>query len=203
MSLIYACFYAVDAFFWLSGFFLAYVCADVNKIKYLRFSKPGSSLMAILHRLMRIWPCFAFMVIFWWQVAVHLGQGPIWNSAFHNNCDEDWWKNITFTDVYMERPATCLGWGWYLSNDMAMFLVSLICLNIYSHSRRCGYFSIFCTICIGLFLDLSIADESNMKVSIGKNMDEDEDFYFRPQFRSTPYFIGLLLGILYRNFSND
>lgn len=54
--------YSVDMFFWLGGFFSAYMLFDKNKIKLVK--KNGLSIFGfLLHRIMRIWPCYAIAIL--------------------------------------------------------------------------------------------------------------------------------------------
>ena len=89
IALVLASYYAVDAFFWLSGFFLAYVCADKNKLKSFKKNPTITCLAAVANRLLRIWvkikflliifqPCYFIVIFFLWGVADHLGNGPVW-----------------------------------------------------------------------------------------------------------------------------
>lgn len=51
-----------------------------------------------------------------------------------SNCST-WWKNALFIDNLLGGITSgnnCIPWGWYLSNDMQLFIVSLIPLYIYA-----------------------------------------------------------------------
>lgn len=67
-AIFFASFYAVDTFFWLAGFFLAYVTTDDKKLKLFKITKPLTFLVAILHRLMRLWPVYLIVILFSWGV---------------------------------------------------------------------------------------------------------------------------------------
>ena len=95
-----------------------------------------------------------------------------------------------------------------LNNDFILCLISLLCMIIYSRSRLIGYSFISVLLALGLSLDIWRAYKVELLVSAdmswpGPGIQSDNDFYFQPWFRSSPYFIGLLLGIIYRNYSND
>lgn len=67
-AIFFASFYAVDTFFWLAGFFLAYVSTDDKKLKLFRITKPLTFAVALLHRLMRLWPAYLMVILFSWGV---------------------------------------------------------------------------------------------------------------------------------------
>lgn len=96
----------------------------------------------------------------------------------------------------------CIGWGWYISNDIFMFICSLACLGVYSHHKKSGYALIALVLAGGLAADCYKAWKDEMMVMIGLE-DMNMEFYFKPYYRSGPYFLGLLLGILYRNYTTD
>lgn len=64
--MIFACFYSVDVFFYLGGFFLAYVIAENKTIRKFNIKRPLVILITILHRLVRIWPAFCLGLFCFW-----------------------------------------------------------------------------------------------------------------------------------------
>lgn len=78
---IYSTFYAVDAFFFLSGFFVTYTTLDAKRIRHLKFHKPLSLLLAILHRLIRLWPALIVVIFFFWKISGYFVTGP--NTQIH------------------------------------------------------------------------------------------------------------------------
>jgi peptidoglycan/LPS O-acetylase OafA/YrhL len=73
------CLYSVDIFFWIGGFFLGFVMADTKKVKAM--NRPGvygplSLVMAVVHRVLRIWPCYIMTMLFLKYVIAHIGSGP-------------------------------------------------------------------------------------------------------------------------------
>lgn len=65
-----SCLYSVDVFFWLGGFFLAYVVADEKMAKQLSFKNPIKVVLAYIfatiNRLFRILPCYFIVLMFYW-----------------------------------------------------------------------------------------------------------------------------------------
>lgn len=71
----FAALYSVDVFFYMSGFFLAFIA--LGKLEKMR---PGckSFIILALHRLFRIWPTYAIAILFFWKVLPYMGNGPVW-----------------------------------------------------------------------------------------------------------------------------
>jgi len=66
----------VDTFFWLSAFLASYQLLVSMKLNGGRL--PASKLMLILNRAIRLWPLYAFTLIFYWRFIVLFGgEGPM------------------------------------------------------------------------------------------------------------------------------
>jgi peptidoglycan/LPS O-acetylase OafA/YrhL len=74
---LYDMMYAVDVFFWLGGFFLGYVMCEERKAKAMG-KNPASVFLAILHRLLRIWPCYLLCIAVNSYIIPYIGSGPRW-----------------------------------------------------------------------------------------------------------------------------
>lgn len=48
----------------------------------------------------------------------------------------------------------CMGWGWYLQNDMQIFVFSLPLIFLYTKNRLFGYISLVCLIILGISLNI-------------------------------------------------
>lgn len=54
--------YSVDMFFWLGGFFFGYILFESKKLKLIQ--KNGFSIiLLLLHRILRIWPCYVIAIL--------------------------------------------------------------------------------------------------------------------------------------------
>ena len=112
--------YAVDVFFFMSGFFFTYIF--MIKLSKMRFNFLVY-ISTLIHRVYRILPLYALLILFMVRVMPWLGSGPIWNDFvknFSGICHGRWYYNMMFIDNYFNTFKTgyCFGWGWYLSNDI-------------------------------------------------------------------------------------
>jgi peptidoglycan/LPS O-acetylase OafA/YrhL len=84
---LFSCLYSVDVFFWLGGFFLAYVVADEKQARNFNMKKPVKVLIsfffAIVNRVFRILPCYFVVLMFYWKISPFLGASPTWD--IYNN----------------------------------------------------------------------------------------------------------------------
>ena len=66
--------FAVDVFFYVGGFLLAYVFVKEGQ------NTLGKYPLAIVQRFLRFWPSYLFAILIFYSVYLHLGQGPHWAS---------------------------------------------------------------------------------------------------------------------------
>jgi hypothetical protein len=96
----------------------------------------------------------------------------------------------------------CMGWGWYLQNDMQIFILSIPLLFLYSRSRMGAYLLIQALIGGSLAYNFH-AVQTGHYVAITHRSDFAKwstyfpNVYIKPWTRCPPYFYGLTLGLLY------
>ncbi|KAG8181950.1 hypothetical protein JTE90_026891 [Oedothorax gibbosus] len=118
-------FYSVDSFFLLSGFLLAYLFFEMSaknngKVPWLYF---------YIHRYVRLTPVYMIMLGFQTTIFSYMGSGPLWTSnEIDKNCGQYWWRNLLYINNFFDATEMCVGWSWYLANDMQFFVISPIIL---------------------------------------------------------------------------
>lgn len=65
-------FLAVDVFFWIGGFLVAFSVLRAHTKKLIKYP------MAIVHRVLRFWPSYIMTLLIFYSVYLHLGGGPLW-----------------------------------------------------------------------------------------------------------------------------
>lgn len=96
----------------------------------------------------------------------------------------------------------CMQWGWYLQNDMQLFIFCMVILAIYSKSRFGAFLTIFFSCAANFAYVMAETYENSEKwmthISDAANSARYQlNIYFKPWGRCPPYLYGLLLGILY------
>ena len=160
--------------------------------------------LAILNRLLRIWPSYIVAILIFYSIFMHLGEGPNWQIVVGQVglCDM-MWRSLLFVDNFVKNGTEmCMNWGWYLQNDMQMFVVSAFFILIYKKNKFFASFSIILTILTSYAYTMSYNYTHHYKVPIhledfGPDDTSFTNLYIKPYSRCPPYLIGLLLGIGY------
>ena len=112
---------AVDSFFYLSGFLLAWLTLDALDKKKGRFGVKGVC-MATLYRYLRLIPSLAFALMIYYKMTQFAsGNGPFswrFQHSITRRCDTTWWVELTYAMNFYpyDTDAVCMGWTWYLGN---------------------------------------------------------------------------------------
>jgi peptidoglycan/LPS O-acetylase OafA/YrhL len=69
---VIAAFFAVDVFFFIGGFLVAYSFLRERSKNPLKYP------MAILHRILRFWPSYIVTILVYYALFLHTGSGPFW-----------------------------------------------------------------------------------------------------------------------------
>ncbi|XP_071854821.1 nose resistant to fluoxetine protein 6-like [Apostichopus japonicus] len=118
--------YAVDTFFVLSGLLLTFLT-----LKHLK--KLNGKLNWVLfyfHRFWRLTPLYMICIGIWSSLLIHIGNGPDkieFLQSAKKVCAENWWANFLYINNLVPYPGSvnlCMGWSWYLANDMQFFIIT-------------------------------------------------------------------------------
>ena len=96
----------------------------------------------------------------------------------------------------------CMAWGWYLQNDMQIFIVSIPILYLYNQRKKFAYILIWVIVGLSLIYNF-IEVQRNSYVTVAHRADFAKwatyflDVYTKPWTRCPPYLYGLTLGLLY------
>jgi peptidoglycan/LPS O-acetylase OafA/YrhL len=67
-------FLAVDVFFFIGGFLVAYSFLREKSKSILKYP------MAVLHRVLRFWPSYIMAILLYYSVYIHSNSGPLWKA---------------------------------------------------------------------------------------------------------------------------
>ncbi|XP_072168994.1 nose resistant to fluoxetine protein 6-like [Diadema setosum] len=207
--------FAVDSFFFLSGFLLTLL--TLRKMK----EKDGRIPWAWLyfHRYIRLTPTLGALILVLIYVLPNLGQGPVWFGVQRtvNNCHSYWWTNILYINNFHPGiTKDCVEWGWYLANDMQFFVLSPLILLPLFWFTAVGVLGLVTT-CLASFIttailmskyDLppglfaattSVFVPSANGLSASDGVAYQNKIYIKPYCRIPPYLVGMAMGyIIYR-----
>ena len=204
-------FFSVDSFFFMSGVLVAYLTFRQMKRRNGRFPY----VMYYVHRYLRLTPVYAFVLFFTWFLIMHLGDGPNYKAQWiggvaWNNCEKYWWTNFLYiNNLYPWKLGDeCIGWSWYLANDMQFFVISpLIIIPMYF------LFPLGAAIA-GIFLFVSFSITAGLTAGFdfqastfaafayqyvppdNITLSSQDLLYIKPYHRIQPYLVGLVLGYL-------
>lgn len=103
--------FCLDIFFFLGGFFMAWQILGRDLIN----NSCMKYVLLILYRYMRFLPLLFFVLIFNWQILVHMSNGPVWYFVDRNakTCDS-FYRNLLMFSNFYDSDASCCAWTWYV-----------------------------------------------------------------------------------------
>jgi peptidoglycan/LPS O-acetylase OafA/YrhL len=159
-----------------------------------------------LTRLIRIWPVYVFVFLFYWNFFGFFIDGPLSGYLYNKEsaaCDVEWPFLVTFTSnfFYNTNSFGCLHYYWYLSNDIQYFIIGVILLFIYAKSKV-GFIISFISLnslTIGLEIWSILENEPGNNIMDFKtnNFNEYNTAIYAWSF---PYFMGFLLGMAFSKY---
>ena len=197
-------FFAVDVFFYMSGFLTFYL------LTLKMYPKRGCANfpMLIFHRWFILFTPALFCVLLANYVFHLFRNGPFFNQSWNMNCNgSNWWASLLFINniVPWGSGNQCMSWFWYLANDFEFFLISPLIIFTYCRNRICGYIFIFALMLGNIISTMVLTAVHNLGIII--TMDNSADFfdliYMKPWSRFAAYGVGALLGFLYYEYKQN
>lgn len=201
MAIMYAT-TSVDSFFALSGCLVAYL--TLRELKKVGGAKKLNWFMFFFHRFWRLTPPYMLILLVSTILYQYMGNGalkPDREYSVAEPCRDSWWTNLLYINNFAKTDRSCMGWTWYLADDMQMYILSpLIFLPLFYNVIVGGIVS-------GVFLLASIittaviAHENEYPVQSASpfaptrmNENYHVTIYIPFYTRICPYVIGLLTG---------
>ena len=202
---LYSAHFAVDTFFWLSGFLMA-----LGLVPKLGTAAQPHIWQVYLHRFLRICPLFMFVLFLTWVISPYIGAGP---RGYHiddvnEHCAQYWWTGLFF--LHHQIPdwlgIGCLGQSWYLGTDMQLFLVLVPVLYLYSYRRDWGW-GCFAGLCVVAVVTSGFVTWKYQFSVMAKSVENVQNhyssrYYVQPYCRCAPYVLGVTCAILYLTHSS-
>ncbi|OMJ91132.1 hypothetical protein SteCoe_6396 [Stentor coeruleus] len=201
--IIYAGVYAVDTFFWVSGFLFTFLALmEIDKTYEFTYKK---IFMAYIHRILRITPTYMFCLFFFWALQKYLGNGPLYteiDKLYNPDCEEYWYANLLYYNNFVPdwKSSFCFGASWYLAADMQLFVFVPLILWLYVRVKKIigwVYVGIMCCSCC--IASGIVAKHYNLNVSFWTTSQGDDYlnyYYYKPYSRLAPYSLGFACGLI-------
>ena len=207
-------FFSVDTFFFLSGLLVSYL--TLREMKRRNGCFPF--LTYYLHRYLRLTPTYMFVLFFIWALSIYMGNGPTFQSnmqAVSGYCKSYWWTNLLYINNFhpSDFSKECMGWAWYLADDMQFFVISPLLLIPLYHWLPAGLIAVAVLLAASIGVTGFIAGYYGFPANLfapilfGTDIrptnfpDEFSEIYGKPYCRISPYLVGIILGyVFFKNY---
>mmetsp|Transcript_15489 Transcript_15489/g.27167 ORF Transcript_15489/g.27167 Transcript_15489/m.27167 type:complete len:619 (-) Transcript_15489:168-2024(-) len=183
---------SVDTFFFLSGFLLSHLT-----LKELRQSRMNVS-MAVVMRYLRLTPSLAFVMLIYYQIWPHLAYGPFavtLEQSIVQRCQGSWWSELTYTMNFIpfDSDKVCMGWTWYLGDDMIFFVFGIAILPLYHRRKILGWLCVLALIGASLGVTAWLIAKHHLSVYVFDAHYAQYSYwaYSKPYCRAPAYLVGL------------
>mmetsp|Transcript_2685 Transcript_2685/g.3142 ORF Transcript_2685/g.3142 Transcript_2685/m.3142 type:complete len:565 (+) Transcript_2685:330-2024(+) len=195
-------FFAVDMFFYMSGFLTFYLLTLKMHPKRGWANFP----MVYFHRWFRLFTPAVFCILLCNFIFIHLGSGPDYNESWDMGCQKYWWSSLIFiNNIVPWNQVSCMSWFWYLANDFEFFLISPIIIFVYCRSRVAGY-GLTGAVMLFNFIHVMVMT-AKYDLGIMLTLDNPADFmgltYLKPWSRFSSYGVGGIIGFMYFEYKRD
>ncbi|XP_013412597.1 nose resistant to fluoxetine protein 6 [Lingula anatina] len=192
--------FSVDTFFVMSGLLVTYLT--------LREMKKGSGRFRVnwglyyFHRFWRLTPPYMLVMMVYVPTFYLWGNGPGWpKGGIDPNCKNYWWANILYINNLLDMSKMCMGWSWYLANDMQFFVISPLILFPLFWKELIGLV-ILLILLLGSFIATGVLANVNHLEPSSQYSQQSQEYmeilYMKPWTRIGPYLVGMVAGyILY------
>ncbi|XP_071490397.1 O-acyltransferase like protein-like [Diadema antillarum] len=203
--------FSVDTFFVLSGFLVTFFTLKAIDSKKLQSTFSWG--VFYFHRWWRLTPVYMAAMGIFVLLMPHFAEGPH-NEGFHdymrNACVNVWWTHPLYINNFYPWPydlnIACMGWTWYLANDMQFFIISPIILVILYKSRKAGLALITSLMAVSLSSLAALTwyygytynpygTQPPYNDNLGDNPLKDTT-YAKPYTRIPTYLVGMVTGYI-------
>ncbi|XP_030747254.1 nose resistant to fluoxetine protein 6-like [Sitophilus oryzae] len=189
-------YFAVDTFFYLSGFLIAYQYFKAMGEKSM-VQQAVSIPQMIIHRYLRITPALLMLFLYGVYISKFVGSGPmayLVNQSVERPCKEHWWSVFLYIQNYYNFTDLCYTHLWYLSTDWQLFLLAPLILipTALQYRRRFNWV-------LGSLLGLNLIFVFIPLWTKLQFREYDPTFReYDTQSKLTDYFLGFTLGFYMR-----
>ena len=201
--------FAVETFLIISGFLTFHVLnrklSRRQNSRSVLFRYMTSIPKLFVARAFRVLPLYLVTLLFYTQIAPHMGGGPFWYqwTALLKPCHDYGWTNLLFVNNFVPfggpTTETCFYHSWYLAVDMQLFLLSSVLVFWHQENPRHGkqatavlwFLSMFATTFLAFSRRWSINTFDGAAVA-----RYDAEAYAKPHVRAQSYLTGVFVAMI-------
>ncbi|CAE7252500.1 nrf-6 [Symbiodinium natans] len=184
---------SVDTFFFLSGFLLSHLT-----LKDLQRGGGVNQLLAILLRYLRLTPSLALTMLVYVGILPYLASGPFALSlqdSIFRRCTGSWWSELTYTMNFIpfDSDKVCMGWTWYLGDDMIFFILGIAIIPIFHKAKLLGWFLLLVLTGTSLGITAGLIAKYHLSPYVFDQHYTEYSYYAysKPYTRAPAYFVGV------------
>ncbi|KAI5642782.1 acyltransferase family domain-containing protein [Phthorimaea operculella] len=195
--------FVVDTFLLLGGTLVVYT--TVGKITGFGLLKKLH--LFYLHRMLRMFPLLATVVLLQASIFFWIADGPDWNTvAFDTeNCRTYWWATLFYLNNFINIGDRCILHSWYLAIDFQLYIISPLVLIWCLNGKKAQAWT---ALTAGLLISLAICASWSFHVQLpgwlfaverpgGSSFDDyHKKYYYNTMTRAPPFFVGMLFGYI-------
>jgi len=188
---------AVDVFFYLSGFLVAYLVLKEMNAKRGRVNW----MLFYFHRYWRLTPVYAFTILVYTNLVPYMVQGPFqyqFRTLKTDLCVRYWWTNMLYINNFypVHSEDACLGWSWYLANDTQFYIITPAILILYYRNKRAGWVLVSLLTSVCLMINAILSYHYRVGPLDPNNTVYSSFIYGKPYARIAPYLVGIFSAFL-------
>ncbi|XP_022092124.1 nose resistant to fluoxetine protein 6-like [Acanthaster planci] len=203
-------FFAVDSFFFLSGLLVSFL--TLSRMQELRSVKAW--VWFYFHRYWRLTPVLGLTILVWMFIQPFFGDSPVWyTNTARTSCEKYWWTTLLYINNFYPQgfASQCVGWAWYLANDMQFFIISPFLLAPLFYAPVIGWIALvsLSIVCMAATVAIMVSYDASVDLigmvqsqSNGYGLDDNSLVYEKPYCRIGPYLVGIGLGFIMHRIGN-
>lgn len=180
----------VDTFFFIGGFLLSFI----------GIKRKTPVLQGMMLRFLRLTPSLAFVLMVYTLVVPFLASGPFaprLQAQIFDNCRDTWWTELVYTMNFVpwNSDHVCMGWTWYLGNDMIFAVFGLVLLTVYKRSKLFGWILTLSLMLVSFAVTIYVVYQHKLGIYIF-GADYSAYMYWlysKPYSRIPVYLLGLIV----------
>ncbi|TGZ59617.1 hypothetical protein CRM22_008981 [Opisthorchis felineus] len=187
---------SVDIFFFMSGLLTTYI--TMERFWHVTDTPARVKFWAVyvVRRFIRLTPMYMLVLIMYTGLFIHSNDGPFFpqdpNKSDIRFCKKNWY--VTYLNNLIRPNEICIGWTWYLANDMQFSLVlAPIFITLTAWNQLSGLVFAISLIISGTAAYGGISYAYNFGI-LPYDSTEFYRVYITPYTRWGTYAIGMILG---------